>query len=157
MWRGHGQPPTPWQWNLSCEADWSLLLKHLMKLASRQDIQFPNFCWNIPWSTCCYIGIVRRKSIFSVKKRGPYFLKGLLLKILCLKGEFLARKKFWNIYVYILKIFAIQKKIGCFIIFSESGHSGTTITKKHSRLHTMTSLYFCTSSLVGISWSCWCN
>ena len=39
-------------------------------LCSRQDIEFPNFRGNIPWSTCCYIGVVRRKSICAIKRGG---------------------------------------------------------------------------------------
>ena len=37
-------------------------LKHLLKPITRQDIQFPNFRRNVPWSTCCYISVVRHES-----------------------------------------------------------------------------------------------
>ena len=60
-WRGHGEPPTPWQWNSSCKADWNSFLKHLMKPASPQDMQFQNFRWNVPWSTRCYISVVCKR------------------------------------------------------------------------------------------------
>ena len=29
---------------------------------------FTIFCCNVPWSMCCYIGVVRRESIYAVKK-----------------------------------------------------------------------------------------
>ena len=52
-----------WQWNSSSQTDWSSSLKHLLTPITRQDIQFPGFRWNVSWSTCCYIGVVRRKWI----------------------------------------------------------------------------------------------
>ena len=63
VWRGHGESRTPWQRSLPRQIDWSSPLKNLQQSITRKDIQFPYFRQNVPWSTCCYIGVVARKSI----------------------------------------------------------------------------------------------